>query len=113
MVAMSKILAALGAAAAAVLTSVAPASADAPDDQFLADLDAAGIRGEPADLIDLGHRLCDALGQTGFGIGISPRQAAIMALGVEAQGKGIDTPAQQTDFRHASISAYCPDQRTW
>jgi hypothetical protein len=93
----------------AVLLPVGAAYADSADDHYLALLSSHGITGHPADqLIADGHQTCDAYSQGGFGIGISPRQVAMIKLNNDFAGQGF-SPHDMSQLILDATRAYCPE----
>jgi hypothetical protein len=95
------------AAIAAMTLPIATAHADGTDDQYLKMLSSHGVAGPPDQLIADGHESCDAMGQGGFGIGISPRGAAFLRLNADLSGQGYN----QHDASQIMLDAartYCP-----
>jgi hypothetical protein len=95
------------AAIAAMLLPVGTSHADGADDHYLSLLSSHGVTGPPDQLIADGHEACDAMSQGGFGIGISPRQVALLKLGSDLSGQGFnqhDTSQIMLD----ATRAYCP-----
>jgi len=91
----------------AVPLPVGAAYADSADDHYLALLSSHGITGHPADqLIADGHQTCDAYSQGGFGIGISPRQVAMIKLNSDLSSQGYNPHDMQLMLD--ATRAYCP-----
>jgi hypothetical protein len=67
--------------------------ADSIDDHYLALLSSHGVSGPPDQLVADGHQICDALSQGGFGIGISPRQIAMIKLNSDLSAQGFNQHA--------------------
>ena len=98
---------AIAGAIIAVLLPVAAAHADSADDQYLKLLSSHGVTGPADQLIADGHQACDAYGQGGFGIGVSPRQLALINLSNTLQAQGYS----QHDASQIVLDAtrtYCP-----
>jgi hypothetical protein len=91
----------------AILLPIAKSYADGTDDHYLSLLSSHGITGPPDQLIADGHQTCDAMNQGGFGIGISPRGAAMLKLNADLSGQGFN----QHDMSQLMLDAtraYCP-----
>jgi hypothetical protein len=104
---VTRTVAAVAAAIAAILLTMGTSYADSVDDHYLSLLSSHGITGPPDQLIADGHQTCDAIGQVGFGIGISPRQAAMLKLNADLSGQGFN----QHDMSQIMLDAtrvYCP-----
>ncbi|MCV7007431.1 DUF732 domain-containing protein [Mycobacterium gordonae] len=91
----------------AVLLPAATAQADSADDQYLQLLATHGVAGPPDQLIADGHQACDAYGQGGFGIGVSPRQIALINLNNTLQAQGL-SPHDMSQLVLDATRAYCP-----
>jgi hypothetical protein len=96
------------AAVALIAIAAAPAAhADGTDDQFIHAVNSHGVTGDRGQLIADGHQTCDALGQGGFGIGISPRQVALLQLNNTLTGQGLNPHDAQQVMLDAT-RVYCP-----
>lgn len=92
---------------AALLSPAGTSHADGVDDHYLSLLSSHGITGPRDQLIADGHQSCDAMNQGGFGIGISPRTAAMLKLNADLSGQGFN----QHDMSQLMLDAtraYCP-----
>jgi hypothetical protein len=78
--------------------SVVPVAHANPDDQFLAATSAAGIAGDPAQLIGFGHAACDNYGHVGM-----------VGLMYQIEGAGL-SKAQASAVFTADWQAYCPEK---
>jgi hypothetical protein len=97
------------AAALAVTLALAPiAHADSSDDHYLALLSSHGITCPPDQLIADGHQVCDAYGQSGFGIGMSPRMIAILKLDSDLSAQGFTAPHDKQQLALDAVRSYCP-----
>ncbi len=104
-----KVIRTLLTAGAAVLVSVAVADADDTDDQFLAGL--GGINLPPAEAIDYGHQICDAVNNLPqSGRGTSPAlNRTLRRIQDDLEGRGLSND-QATQLRLDAITTYCPDR---
>lgn len=98
---------AIAGMAIAGLLPVAAAHADSADDQYLKLLASHGVTGPTDQLIADGHQACDAYSQGGFGIGISPRQIALLNLNNTLQAQGY-SPHDMSQLVLDATRAYCP-----
>jgi hypothetical protein len=72
-------------------------------------LSSHGITGHPPDqLIADAHETCDTFAQSGFGIGISPRQIALMRLNNDLAGQGFN-PHDMRQLMLDAARSYCPE----
>jgi hypothetical protein len=93
--------------AGSLILGISPVHADTADNAYLAALSSHGISG-PADLLIAdGHRACDAVSQSGNGIGMSPRQIAIMGLSNDLAAQGY-LPHDKGQLMLDAFRAYCP-----
>jgi len=86
---------------------VGTAHADSADDQYLGLLSSHGVKGPADQLIADGHQVCDAYSQGGFGIGISPRQVAMIKLNNDLAGQRF-SPHDMSQLMLDATRAYCP-----
>lgn len=95
------------ALAASTLLGAPNASADTPEEQYLALLAKHGITGDPAQLIAAGHDTCWAAGQGWPAIGL-----AVMKPNAEFSAAGLAW-RQVGQARHDAVNTLCPDLSTW
>jgi hypothetical protein len=100
-------VATVAATIAAALLPIGTSYADGVDDHYLSLLSSHGITGPPDQLIADGHQTCDAYSQGGFGIGISPRTAAMLKLNADLSGQGFNQH-DMSQLMLDAIRAYCP-----
>jgi hypothetical protein len=104
---VTRAVAATATATAAILLPTRMSYADSVDDHYLALLSSHGITGPADQLIADGHQTCDAYSQGGFGIGISPRQVAMMKLNSDLSAQGFN-PHDMSQLMLDATRAYCP-----
>jgi hypothetical protein len=104
---IARTVATLAATIAAVLLPTGMSYADSADDHYLSLLSSHGITGPPDQLIADGHQTCDAYSQGGFGIGISPRQVAMIKLNSDLSSQGYN-PHDASQLMLDATRAYCP-----
>jgi Protein of unknown function (DUF732) len=95
-------------AAVLAIVPTAVAHADSVDDQYLTLLQSHGITGAPDQLIADGHQTCDAYSQGAFGIGISPRTAALLKLQNDLAAQGF-SPHDMSQLTLDARRVYCPE----
>jgi hypothetical protein len=103
----TKTAVAIAAAIGATLLPLGAASADPADDNYLKLLASHGVNGPRDQLIADGHQTCDAFNQGGFGIGISPRTAAMLKLHADLAGQGFNQH-DESQIELDATRAYCP-----
>jgi hypothetical protein len=99
---------AIAAVVIAVLLPAGAAHADGADDHYLALLSSHEIKGPADQLIADGHQTCAAYSQGGFGIGISPRGAALLKLNGDLAAQGF-SPHDMSQLMLDATRAYCPE----
>jgi hypothetical protein len=100
-------VATIAIAVVAMVLPIAKSYADSVDDHYLSLLSSHGITGPPDQLIADGHETCDAYSQGGFGIGISPRQVAMIKLNSDLSSQGY-SPHDMQQLMLDATRAYCP-----
>jgi len=100
-------VASIATAFAAILLPAGTSHADGVDDHYLALLSSHGVTGPADQLIADGHETCDAYSQGGFGIGISPRQVAMIKLNSDLSAQGFN-PHDMQQLMLDATRAYCP-----